>query len=132
EIFTGLEFRRVLFRSQAWEWATFIKGDYGALETKGGRILQFVDAETGQRAALADFAMELPGERVRHESNVGIWYEDEKVGTSYSLNEVLEGFKASPNILIRTEVLNGEGEKTLLDRGQSLDKIREATQVVEG
>jgi cytochrome c oxidase subunit 3 len=23
--------------SQAWEWATFIKGDYGALETKGGR-----------------------------------------------------------------------------------------------
>ena len=122
----------IFIGSQAWEWATFIKGDYGALETKGGRILQFVDAETGQRAALADFAMELPGERVRHESNVGIWYEDEKVGTSYSLNEVLEGFKASPNILIRTEVLNGEGEKTLLDRGQSLDKIREATQVVEG
>ena len=42
--------------SQAWEWATFIKGDYGALETKSGRILQFVNAETGKRAALADFA----------------------------------------------------------------------------
>ena len=26
--------------SQAWEWATFIKGDFGAIETKGGRILQ--------------------------------------------------------------------------------------------
>ena len=25
--------------SQAWEWETFIKGDYGALETKGGNIL---------------------------------------------------------------------------------------------
>jgi len=27
--------------SQAWEWATFIKGDYGAIQTKGGNILQF-------------------------------------------------------------------------------------------
>ena len=27
--------------SQAWEWATFIKGDYGAVQTKGGNILQF-------------------------------------------------------------------------------------------
>src|SRR5690606_13550670 len=118
--------------SQAWEWATFIKGDYGALETKGGRILQFVDAQTGERAALADFAQSLPGERVRHESNVGIWFDSEGAGTSYSLKEVVEGFKANPNILIRTEVLNEEGEKTLLDRSQSLDKIREATQVVEG
>src|SRR6056300_661705 len=25
--------------SQAWEWSTFIKGEYGAVETKGGRIL---------------------------------------------------------------------------------------------
>jgi cytochrome c oxidase subunit 3 len=78
--------------SQAWEWATFIKGDYGALETKGGRILQFVDAQTGERAALADFAQSLPGERVRHESNVGIWFDSEGAGTSYSLKEVVEGF----------------------------------------
>ena len=42
--------------SQAWEWATFIKGDYGAVQTKGGQILQFVDAETGDRLALGDFA----------------------------------------------------------------------------
>ena len=25
--------------SQAWEWATFIQGDYGAVQTKGGNIL---------------------------------------------------------------------------------------------
>ena len=25
--------------SQGWEWATFIKGDYGAVQTKGGNIL---------------------------------------------------------------------------------------------
>ena len=36
--------------SQAWEWATFIKGDYGAVETKGGKILQFLDTE-GNRVA---------------------------------------------------------------------------------
>ena len=87
--------------SQAWEWATFIKGDFGALETKGGRILQFVNAETGERAALADFAKTLPEERVKHMSNEGVWFEAEGYQTSYSLNEVLEGFKTSPNILIR-------------------------------
>ena len=25
--------------SQAWEWGTFIKGDFGAIETKGGSIV---------------------------------------------------------------------------------------------
>jgi cytochrome c oxidase subunit 3 len=44
----------------------------------------------------------------------------------------VEGFKATPNILIRTEILNEEGEKTVLDRKQSLAKILEANQVVEG
>src|SRR6056300_1174639 len=48
--------------SQAWEWATFIKGDYGALETKGGRILQFVNAETGERVALDAIALIDPSE----------------------------------------------------------------------
>ncbi len=118
--------------SQAWEWATFIKGDYGAVETNSGRILQFVNAETGKRAALADFAETLPEERVRQEASEGIWFQSEGYRTSYSLNEVVEGFKATPNILIRTEQLNEEGEKTLLDRKQSLAKILEANQVVEG
>src|SRR6187399_1567507 len=31
--------------SQAWEWKNFIKGEYGAIETKGGSLLQFVDKE---------------------------------------------------------------------------------------
>lgn len=118
--------------SQAWEWATFIKGDYGAVETNSGRILQFVNAETGERAALADFAKTLPEERVKHQANEGIWFEKEGYRTSYSLNEVVEGFKATPNILIRTEQLNEEGEKTVLDRKESLAKILEADQVVEG
>ena len=118
--------------SQAWEWSTFIRGDHGAVETKSGRILQFVNAETGKRASLADFSEHLDEERVRQLKNEGIWFEGEGSRTSFSLNEVVEGFKANPNILIRTEKVNEEGEKTLLDRKQSLAEIMHATQVVEG
>ncbi|WP_281542340.1 cytochrome c oxidase subunit 3 [Maribacter aestuarii] len=118
--------------SQAWEWATFIKGDYGAVETRGGRILQFVNADTGERAALADFARTIPDERVEHEKRNGVWYYEEKSLPTYSLNEVITGFKANSNILIRTETINEEGEKTLLTREESLAKLNDATQVVEG
>ncbi len=118
--------------SQAWEWATFIKGDYGALETKGGRILQFVQADTGQRAALADFAQVIPSERETLQRNDGVWFSSESSLPSYSLEEVKQGFLSNPNILIRTETLNAEGEKTLLTREESLAKIKDAQLVVEG
>ncbi|GMN06001.1 cytochrome c oxidase subunit 3 [Croceitalea sp. MTPC5] len=118
--------------SQAWEWATFIKGDYGALETKGGRILQFVKADSGERAAVGEFAVALKEERVRNTRDKGVWYTDEAALTSVSLNEVIAGFKADPNILIRTETINEEGEKTLLTREQSLNKLKDAVRVVEG
>ena len=55
--------------SQAWEWATFIKGDYGAVETKGGNILQFVD-QNGDRVALADIATTIPQDRVTDRKSV--------------------------------------------------------------
>ncbi|WP_299532287.1 cytochrome c oxidase subunit 3 [Ulvibacterium sp.] len=118
--------------SQAWEWATFIKGDFGALETKGGRILQFVNADTGERAALADFAKAIPDARLEHERKNGVWYYDEGYMPSYNVNEVIEGFKANSNILVRTETINEEGEKVVLDRAQSLTKLNDAVQVVEG
>ena len=118
--------------SQAWEWATFIKGDYGAVETRGGRILQFVNADTGERAALADFARTIPDERVEHEKKNGVWYYEGESLPTYSLNEVVTGFKANSNILIRTETINEEGEKTLLTREESLAKLNDGVQVVEG
>jgi len=118
--------------SQAWEWNTFIKGDKGALETKGGRILQFVKADSGERAALEDFAITIPGERVEHENKNGVWFYDEGYMPSYSVKEVVKGFKADSNILIRTETINEEGHKTLLSREESLKKLESATQVVEG
>ncbi len=122
--------------SQAWEWGTFIKGDFGALETKGGRILQFVDTETGERAAIADFAKTIPSERVNHERKNGVWFYNGEELPSYSVNEVIEGFKAHPNITVRTESIvqegEKEGEKTVLSRTDALKKLGSATQVVEG
>lgn len=122
----------IFLSSQAWEWATFIKGSYGALETKGGNILQFVNTETGKRAALADFAKNLPGERVKHKKNTGIWFQKEGNTTTFSLHEVVEGFKATPHIVIRTETFTKKGEKTVLNREESLAQLKKATRVVEG
>ncbi|MDO6603611.1 cytochrome c oxidase subunit 3 [Arenibacter palladensis] len=118
--------------SQAWEWATFIKGDFGALETKGGRVLQFVSADSGDRLALRDFAATLEEERVDHERKNGIWYYKGDALPSYSLNEVVEGVKSNPNVLIRTETINEDGHKTVLTRDETLKKLNDAALVVEG
>jgi len=118
--------------SQAWEWATFIKGDFGALETKGGRVLQFVSADSGDRLALRDFAETLAEDRVDHEKKNGIWYYKGDALPSYSLNEVVEGVKSNPNVLIRTELLNEDGHKTVLTRDETLKKLSDAALVVEG
>ena len=118
--------------SQAWEWATFIKGDFGALETKGGRVLQFVSADSGDRLALRDFAETLAEDRVDHEKKNGIWYYKGDALPSYSLNEVVEGVKSNPNVLIRTELLNEDGHKTVLTRDETLKKLNDAALVVEG
>lgn len=117
--------------SQAWEWATFIKGDYGAIETKGGRILQFVDADSGERMALRDFASTISSERVDHEKKNGVWYYEGEALPSYSLNEVVAGVKSNSNVLIRTEKLV-EGHKTVLSREETLEKLKDASLVVEG
>jgi len=118
--------------SQAWEWKNFIKGEYGALETRGGQILQFVNAETGKRAAIQEFAQGIASERATHQSYNGIWYEDEKAMPNVSLAEVKKGFLEDPNLVIRTQQLTQEGHKTVLSREASLAKIDEAVEVVEG
>ena len=118
--------------SQAWEWATFIKGDYGAVETRGGRILQFIKADTGERAALSEFVVPIPDERSEHDRDNGIWYEAEGTLPTYTVAEVTEGLRSNPNILIRTETINEEGEKTVLNREQTLERIKDGQIVVEG
>ncbi len=118
--------------SQAWEWKNFIKGEYGALETKGGQILQFVYAETGKRASIQEFAIGIASERETHQPSNGIWYQNEKPLPNVSVTEVKKGFLSNPDLVIRTEQLTGEGRKTVLTRDNSLLKIEEAINVVEG
>src|SRR5690606_30021006 len=118
--------------SQAWEWDTFIRGDYGAVETKSGHILQFVKADSGERVALADFSKTIDDGREELQRNKGVWFLSEGYLPSRSLNEVVEGFKADPNSLIRTEQINENHKKVVLTRDESLKKINDAVLVVEG
>jgi cytochrome c oxidase subunit 3 len=117
--------------SQAWEWKNFIKGEYGAIETKGGSILQFVDKE-GHRVALADFAATLPEEREQLTRNKAKWFMEEPTLPSFSVAEVQAGFEAHPDLLIRTETITKEKKKEVLSREESLARLKDATYVVEG
>jgi len=118
--------------SQAWEWATFIKGDYGAIQTKGGNILQFVDAD-GHRVAIKDFAANMPSTREVHKESNGIWFVEESVQPTYSMPEIIKGLETHPDILVRTQVLNENGQKTVLSRQESIQKIKNTGKVmVEG
>jgi cytochrome c oxidase subunit III len=134
--------------SQAWEWKNFIKGEYGAVETKGGSLLQFVD-KSGKRVALADFAVTLPEEREQLTRGKGRWFMEESSLSSFSVAEVQAGFKAHPELLIRTEsISNGDASslkdvkvqqslthkkhKTVLTRAESEIRLANAHYVVEG
>ena len=118
--------------SQAWEWNTFIKGSYGALETKGGKVLQFVK-EDGKRVALGDFALPLYSERTTQDNNEGIWFLSEKELPSVTLAEVKKGFLADESLLIRTQYLDKNGEPTVLNRTESLAKLNNDVKgIIEG
>ncbi len=117
--------------SQAWEWKTFIKGEYGAVQTKGGNILQFgeykdIDGEqVFKRVAISDFAISNTSERVQHEKNNGLWFVSESSLPEFTVDEIYAGLKANSNVLVRTQIINDEGEKTVLDRGESLQQIKD-------
>ncbi|CAN1573667.1 Cytochrome c oxidase subunit III-like [Flavobacteriaceae bacterium] len=117
--------------SQAWEWKNFIKGEYGAVETTGGSLLQFVDKE-GHRVALADFAAELPVEREHLTRDKAKWFMSEPAIPTYTVAEVQAGFKSHPDVLIRIESLNKKKEKIVLSREESLVRLNQASLVIEG
>ena len=134
--------------SQAWEWKNFIHGEYGAIETKGGSLLQFVD-NTGKRVKLEDFAATLPEEREQLDRSKGRWFMSEPSLPTYSVAEVQAGFKAHPEILIRTESIYKDDAaakkdpkidheltkhkgKTILTRAESERRLENAHLVVEG
>lgn len=134
--------------SQAWEWKNFIKGEYGAIETKGGSLLQFVD-NNGKRVALGDFAAALAEERTELKRSNATWYQEEGSLPSVSVAQVQAGFKAHPELLIRTERiyqdnaedrkdarlqpgLNHRKHKEVLNRAESEKMLANAHYVVEG
>ena len=118
--------------SQAWEWKNFIKGEYGAVETAGGSILQFVDKD-GKRVKLEEFAATLPEEREQLTRDKGVWFMEEDFALpTYSVDEVIAGFKAHPELLVRTEFITKEKEKTILTREESEKRLNDAILVVEG
>ncbi|MGB1516546.1 MAG: cytochrome c oxidase subunit 3 [Flavobacteriaceae bacterium] len=122
----------IFLGSQAWEWKNFINGQYGAVETRGGQILQFVNAETGKRVNLSSFATSIPSERAQHEAKNGVWYVTESTLPTYSVEEVTAGFLANDNLLIKTQQNNTQGHKIVLNREDSINKISQAVHVVEG
>jgi cytochrome c oxidase subunit 3 len=51
---------------------------------------------------------------------------------NYSVNEVVQGFKSDESILVRTETITAEKEKTVLSREESLKRLADTKYVVEG
>jgi cytochrome c oxidase subunit 3 len=134
--------------SQAWEWKNFIKGEYGAIETKGGSIIQFVDKD-GKRLKLDQVAVVLPEEREQLTRSKGKWFMEEGSLPTYSVAEVQAGFKAHPEYLIRTEKiyrdtkedkenkalqpgLNKNKHREILTRAESEKMVANSAIVVEG
>ena len=98
--------------SQAWEWKNFIKGEYGALETKGGNILQFVtpvnhDGEVHyERVGLEELAiLDVENTRKQHQDKNGLWFSSENDLPTYRVQEIGSGFNRNDKILIRTQEL---------------------------
>ena len=85
-----------------------------------------------ERVALADFALTLPEDREQLNRNNGFWFMSEPTIPSHSINEIVQGFKADESILVRTEIITAEKEKTVLSREESLKRIAETKYVVEG
>ncbi|MXN92288.1 cytochrome oxidase subunit III [Flavobacterium sp. Sd200] len=123
----------IFLGSQAWEWKNFIGGEFGAVETKGGSLLQFVDATTGKRIAVEEFAAKLPSERVDKTRSNGIWFEEAAALPEFTVAEVEAGLKAHSNVVIRTEKINPDTKKKeILTREQSLEAIKGGALFVKG
>lgn len=119
--------------SQAWEWNTFIKGSYGAIETKGGQIVQFLDKD-GERVAIGDFAAAATSERVEQTKENGLWFKNKsEYYPSVSLEQVKAGFLSNDNLLVRLQHKNEHGEHIILSREESIAKVvNDSHMVVEG
>ncbi len=127
----------VFLGSQAWEWKNFIQGTYGAVETRGGAILQFVGQDDKQ-VALSSFAIVNPDrDETTLTRNEGFWFMSGPKVPTYSMEEITKGFLANPDLKIRTQFTiedqaTGHREKEVLTREESIARLQDAVIVVEG
>jgi len=127
-IFGGM----IFVGSQAWEWKTFIKGSYGAIQMNDGKIIQFVD-ETGHQVTLESFVTSHGNERVQHQRNNGLWFKKEAAIPAFTVEEVTAAFKKHPELSIRTEKIDMAAKaKEILPRDAALRYLAEAKAVVNG
>ena len=122
----------VFVGSQAWEWKNFISGEYGAVQLKDGKIIQFVNQE-GKQIALADFA-EKNNPIVEHTRYNGLWNEKGETTSEYTTEGIIESFKHNPEIGIRLEKINPETKQkiVILNKAEALKYLEQSARVVEG
>src|SRR5690554_534313 len=117
--------------SQAWEWKNFINGTYGAVETQGGRILQFVDTD-GNRVPIGEVAL-ASSQRAELNRKDGIWFaSEEEYLPAYTVEDLVQGFTAQDHLLVRIQKLDENGHPTVLSREESFKTLENAVRVVEG
>jgi len=122
----------IFLGSQAWEWKNFINGDKGAIQLTSGEVVQFVD-KTGHQIALTSFAAASHSDRIQHTKTNGIWNKEETALSTVNMNQVLEGFRANPNISIRTQLIDKATKtKVVLSRAEAEKALTNAKQVVYG
>ncbi|MFK5959294.1 MAG: cytochrome c oxidase subunit 3 [Lutibacter sp.] len=122
----------IFLGSQAWEWKNFIGGSYGAIQLNDGKIIQFVDA-IGHQVTLESFAKKGHSGRIQHTKSNGLWYVEEANLPAITINEVIEGFKAHPELNIRTEQINLElKKKIIVPRANAMKYLKESKAVVVG
>ena len=70
---------------------------------------------------------------MQHERKSGLWFVSEGTLPTYTVEEVTRGLEANPDVLVRTQIINDEGEKTVLSREESISQIKNNGKlVVEG
>ncbi len=121
----------IFLGSQAWEWKNFINGTYGAMETRSGNIIQFLDTD-GKRVALSDIATESTQREAINRSS-GVWFAENESITAYTVADIQAGFATNENLLVRIQKLDEKGHPIVLSREESIATLNtDAVRVVEG
>ena len=68
-----------------------------------------------------------------HTKKNGLWFVSGQTVADYSVNQVIESYKADPSIQIKSELIDtGKKQKVVLSREEGLEQLLKGTQIVEG